>query len=45
MKLHAGHMQLHALDPAIEKTGPASGYGAKKAALGGHAARGVYCRR
>ena len=33
MKLHAGHV-LHALDPAIEKTGPASGYGAKKAAAG-----------
>jgi len=25
---------LHALDPTIEKTGPASGYGAKKAAAG-----------
>ena len=33
MKLHAGHV-LHALDPTIEKTGPASGYGAKKAASG-----------
>lgn len=33
MKLHAGHV-LHALDPTIEKTGPASGYGAKKAAAG-----------
>ena len=33
MKLHAGHV-LHALDPAIETAGPASGYGAKKAAAG-----------
>lgn len=33
MKLHAGHI-LHALDPALEKSGPASGYGAKKAAAG-----------
>jgi hypothetical protein len=33
MKLHAGHI-LHALDPAVEKAGPASGYGAKKAAAG-----------
>ena len=33
MKLHAGHV-LHALDPTIEKAGPASGYGAKKAAAG-----------
>jgi hypothetical protein len=33
MKLHAGHI-LHAFDPALEKTGPASGYGAKKAAAG-----------
>ena len=33
MKLHAGHV-LHALDPALEKTGPASGYGAKRAAAG-----------
>jgi hypothetical protein len=33
MKLHAGHV-LHALDPAIEPKGPASGYGAKKAAAG-----------
>jgi hypothetical protein len=33
MKLHAGHV-LHALDPTIEKAGPASGYGAKKAAEG-----------
>ena len=33
MKVHAGHV-LHALDPAIEKTGPASGYGVKKATAG-----------
>lgn len=33
MRLHAGHV-LHALDPALETTGPASGYGAKKAAAG-----------
>jgi hypothetical protein len=33
MKLHAGHV-LHALDPARETTGPASGYGAKRAAAG-----------
>ena len=33
IKLHAGHV-LHALDPALETTGPASGYGAKKAAAG-----------
>ena len=33
MKLHAGHV-LHALDPTIEAAGPASGYGAKKAAAG-----------
>lgn len=33
MKVHAGHV-LHALDPAIEATGPASGYGAKKAVAG-----------
>lgn len=33
MKTHAGHV-LHALDPSIEKTGPASGYGAKRAAAG-----------
>ena len=32
-KLHAGHI-LHALDPTLESTGPASGYGAKKAAAG-----------
>jgi hypothetical protein len=33
MKLHAGHI-LHALDPTLEKAGPASGYGARKAAAG-----------
>lgn len=33
MKLHAAHV-LHALDPTIETAGPASGYGAKKAAAG-----------
>lgn len=33
MKLHAGHV-LHALDPALEASGPASGYGAKKAVAG-----------
>jgi hypothetical protein len=33
MKLHAGHI-LHALDPTVETAGPASGYGAKKAAAG-----------
>lgn len=33
LKLHAGHV-LHALDPTIEPKGPASGYGAKKAAAG-----------
>jgi hypothetical protein len=33
MKTHAGHV-LHALDPSIEKAGPASGYGAKRAAAG-----------
>ena len=33
MKLHAGHV-LHALDPSVEPRGPASGYGAKKAAAG-----------
>ncbi len=33
MKLHAGHV-LHALEPALETAGPASGYGAKKAAAG-----------
>ena len=33
MKLHAGHI-LHALDPTIETAGPASGYGAKRAAVG-----------
>jgi 3-deoxy-D-manno-octulosonate 8-phosphate phosphatase KdsC-like HAD superfamily phosphatase len=33
MKLHAGHV-LQALDATLEKVGPASGYGAKKAAEG-----------
>ena len=33
IKLHAGHV-LHALDPTAETAGPASGYGAKKAAAG-----------
>ena len=33
MRLHAGHV-LHALDPAVQKAGPASGYGAKKGATG-----------
>jgi hypothetical protein len=33
LKLHAGHI-LHALDPSLEATGPASGYGAKRAAAG-----------
>jgi hypothetical protein len=33
MKLHAGHV-LHALEPTLETAGPASGYGAKKAAAG-----------
>ncbi|MSO30278.1 MAG: hypothetical protein EXQ48_04935 [Acidobacteria bacterium] len=33
MKLHAGHV-LHALEPTLEATGPASGYGTKKAAAG-----------
>jgi hypothetical protein len=33
MKLHAGHV-LQALDPTLEKVGPASGYGAKKGAEG-----------
>jgi hypothetical protein len=33
MKLHAAHI-LHALDPTLETTGPASGYGAKRAATG-----------
>jgi len=33
MKLHAAHI-LHALDPTVETAGPASGYGAKKAAAG-----------
>jgi hypothetical protein len=33
MKLHAGHV-LQAFEPALEPKGPASGYGAKKAAVG-----------
>jgi hypothetical protein len=33
MKVHAGHI-LHALDPTVETTGPASGYGAKRATAG-----------
>jgi hypothetical protein len=33
LKLHAGHV-LHALDPAVEPKGPASGYGTKKAIAG-----------
>ena len=33
-KMHAGHV-LHALEPAIEPKGPASGYGTKKATAGG----------
>jgi hypothetical protein len=33
IKLHAGHV-LHALDPAVESTGPGAGYGIKKAAAG-----------
>jgi hypothetical protein len=33
MKVHAGHV-LHALDPSRETTGPASGYGTKKAVAG-----------
>jgi hypothetical protein len=33
MKLHAGHV-LHALDPTVETTGPASGYGVRKAGAG-----------
>ena len=33
LKLHAGHV-LHALDPAVEAKGPASGYGVKKATAG-----------
>ena len=31
--LHAGHV-LHALDPAVEPTGPGAGYGVRKAAAG-----------
>ena len=33
LRLHAGHV-LHALDPAVEPKGPASGYGVKKATTG-----------
>ena len=33
LKLHAVHV-LHALDPAVEPAGPASGYGAKRATTG-----------
>jgi hypothetical protein len=33
LKLHAAHV-LHALDPAVEPKGPASGYGVKKAIAG-----------
>lgn len=33
MKLHAGHV-LHALDPALQKTGPGKGFGLRKAAGG-----------
>jgi len=33
LKVHAGHV-LHALDPAVEPKGPASGYGVKKATAG-----------
>lgn len=33
LQLHAGHI-LHALDPAVEKTGPGKGFGLKPAALG-----------
>src|SRR5262249_52824868 len=33
VKLHAGHV-LHALDPALESTGPAAGYGVRKATAG-----------
>ena len=33
VKLHAGHV-LHALDPAVEPKGPASGYGVKRAIAG-----------
>src|SRR2546428_6518657 len=31
--LHAGHV-LHALDPAVEPTGPGAGYGVRKATMG-----------
>ncbi len=33
MKTHAAHV-IHAIDPSVEATGPGSGYGVKKAALG-----------
>ncbi len=33
MQRHAGHV-LHAIDPALESTGPGKGYGVKKAATG-----------
>jgi len=33
VKLHAGHV-LHALDPAVESTGPGAGYGVRKATAG-----------
>jgi hypothetical protein len=33
MKLHAGHV-LHALDPALQSTGPGKGFGLRKAAGG-----------
>ena len=33
IKLHAGHV-IHALDPAVETTGPGQGFGAKTAAAG-----------
>lgn len=33
IKLHAGHV-IHALDPAVETTGPGQGFGVKRAATG-----------
>lgn len=33
LQLHAGHI-MHALDPAVEKTGPGKGFGLKAAAAG-----------
>jgi hypothetical protein len=33
LKLHAGHV-IHALDPSVVSTGPAKGYGLKRAAAG-----------